>query len=461
MKRLPRGIRQKMAEMDQALKTLTPIMGDGVVREQGTVSKRALGLAVEPMIPLIPRRSGGEASMLSGLLAWYLFHYDDYLYDTKVYDSSTNSHDGTYVGAVNTTSVAHFDGSNDYINCGTDFIGTGSIGFSAWIRPLALATTHTVICNGKFWVYIDNVAAAGRICFSSDGATTNASSANNSVTSHEWQHVCVTRDAAGLASIYINGALSGAADQSSGTPADGHLNVAIGARRVSAALILNPFYGKIADTRIYGRELTADEIRQIYRESYYRRRIHTNMIFGAGRVFKVYGNGIGDGTYYCYEQLLDEDQWVDSGGTNKFVNRNTTSVTVLNLAEFDPEEDLVRHLAANDLLLAFPVWDDEGDLRWIGVPFRRGAHGAGVRLAAVKDAPGASTTVDCYLDRDDWPLIATEITVTCSICGGSALNNATPILASGDIIQVVKIGATWHCTTVFQDITALGTALGV
>ena len=67
-----------------------------------------------------------------------------------------------------------------------------------------------------------------------------------------------------------------------------------------------------------------------------------------------------------------------------------------------------------------------------------------VHIAYVKTAPGAATTVTCYLDTDG---TGEEITVNCCICGGSALNSAIGRLEDGKPLFVVYITAleAWWC----------------
>lgn len=164
------------------------------------------------------------------------------------------------------------------------------------------------------------------------------------------------------------------------------------------------------------------------------------------KVFRIFEEGTGDGIYNCYEQTLDATEWADTAGDNKFDGKDAVSVEVLNLAEFDPEATYVAHLAADDLILAWQKLDDEGSNRWIGVPFRQ-ANADRTRIAYCKDDAGEDDTIDCYLDQDD---DGTVISVTCSITGGSALDESIPRLAIGDMIFVTKIGATWYCTgTIF------------
>jgi hypothetical protein len=79
-----------------------------------------------------------------------------------------------------------------------------------------------------------------------------------------------------------------------------------------------------------------------------------------------------------------------------------------------------------------------------------GSGGGGASMAFVKDPPGASTTVDCWLSTTDNE--GTEITVNCSVIGGSGsekLNVAVPRLVDGSLIFVQQFGTDWYCTQAF------------
>lgn len=164
------------------------------------------------------------------------------------------------------------------------------------------------------------------------------------------------------------------------------------------------------------------------------------------KIFEVQSDAAGDAIYNCYEEHIRNTIWTNTKGSKKTAEKSTDEYEVLNLAEFDPEGVYVRHLAAGDLILAGRYWDNLGTARWAGVPFRLGAHGAGVRLAWCSQAAQGDNTITATLDSTT----GSAITVTCHICGGSALNAAVPRLADNDEIFVVKIGATWYCTTIFQ-----------
>jgi hypothetical protein len=76
--------------------------------------------------------------------------------------------------------------------------------------------------------------------------------------------------------------------------------------------------------------------------------------------------------------------------------------------------------------------------------------GGGAGMAFVKTAPGAVTTVTCFLSTVDNE--GTEITVNCSVIGGSGsekLNAAVPRLIDGSLIFVEQFGVDWWCTQAF------------
>ncbi|MHC4617204.1 MAG: LamG domain-containing protein [Planctomycetota bacterium] len=387
-----------------------------------------------------PRPQGGGAVEPSavGLLAWYQFN-------NNAYDSSGHDRHGTFMGGMSAArDVAEFLDGDDYVDCGTDFIGNGPCSIAGWIRPFGwgeyvAAGQGRIIDNGSTYFFVAG-STLKYLGFTSNNSS-GANSATSSIALHERQHVVVTRTLEGRANFYVNGLLSGTPDQDSGTPIKATNNLLIGTNAGST----KTFEGCIDDLRIYDRVLSAKEVRQLYEHG--RRYGYYNEVFGACKIFEVQSAASGDGVYNCYEQTLDATEWTDTAGDPKFDDRNSTSIEVLNLAEFDPEATYVAQLAANDLLVAYRYWDDEGGARWVGVPFRKGAQGGSVRLAYVKTTPGATATVACYLDTDT---TGTEITVTCHICGGSALNAAAPRLTDGDEIFVTKLGGTWYCTTVFD-----------
>ncbi|MBT3349545.1 LamG domain-containing protein [bacterium] len=153
----------------------------------------------------------------------------------------------------------YFDGAESIVDTGADIVGTGDVTVSAWINPSGWGENNygRVFVNEKTIFYLDG--ANERIEFTSD-RTTEVDSANNSISLNEWQHVLVTRESDGTANFYIDGKLSGTADQDSGTPAAGTTNLFIGNR----AALDRAFDGSIRDVRLYNRILSVDEIEKLH-----------------------------------------------------------------------------------------------------------------------------------------------------------------------------------------------------
>ncbi|HIJ67726.1 MAG TPA: hypothetical protein HPP51_05520 [Planctomycetes bacterium] len=88
-----------------------------------------------------------------------------------------------------------------------------------------------------------------------------------------------------------------------------------------------------------------------------------------------------------------------------------------------------------------------------GQPVRH-TSAAGARLAYCKNDAGSGTEIECYLD-EDWNGVGEEpstVTVICSVCNGSNLNEASPRLQDGVWIPVFQAGGNWYCNTVFETV---------
>jgi len=157
-----------------------------------------------------------------------------------------------------------FDGANTLINTGSDWIGTKAISISAWIYLDSYGETSSgrILANGKTLLLVS--ATNPHVDFYNNGST-NTPSANNSIGLSAWYHVAATRTAAGVANIYINGALSGTANQAGGTPVAGTENVVIGNNTAGAVT----FDGKISDLIVWNRVLTASEVALLYKNGLY------------------------------------------------------------------------------------------------------------------------------------------------------------------------------------------------
>ena len=187
---------------------------------------------------------------------------------------------GSYVGTIdnvsvielipavtNTSVVSVRDGSiraNYYnesakLDCGNYDDLTGDKTFIAWIKPYSFGETTAgrIFNNGKVDFFVND--ANDTIGFSSN-ASLQVNSASNSIVLGLWHLAIVTRTSAGITNFYVNGILSGSADQDSGTPAAGTTNIIIGDRDADA----RGFYGLINQNRIENSILTAQEAMQVF-----------------------------------------------------------------------------------------------------------------------------------------------------------------------------------------------------
>jgi hypothetical protein len=155
--------------------------------------------------------------------------------------------------------VMSFNGTTSKLDCGNYDTLVGHKSFIAWVKPYSFGENSlgNIINNSKvvFGIYIVNA----RVYFNSDGST-NMYSANNSITLNKWNFVVVNRTSVGITNIYINGVLSGIANQSSGTPSAGTTNITIGNN--SAGSLTQ--YGLIDNVRVVNGILTPAQIAQLY-----------------------------------------------------------------------------------------------------------------------------------------------------------------------------------------------------
>jgi len=206
-----------------------------------------------------------------GLVGYWTFDGPDML--TNVRDRSGQGNHGSLVGQASTTTVPgkigqalNFDGVDDRVNTGSDFVGTNPMSISLWMnaRSLGEGSVGRLVTNqNTTGFYFRILVTNSTLAFSSNGGNNNAVAGANAVVLDQWRHVSVTRDASGVANIYVNGVLSGTANQNSGTPNSGSTNVIIGNHNAGVAT----FDGTIDDVRVYNRVLSASEISQMYQST--------------------------------------------------------------------------------------------------------------------------------------------------------------------------------------------------
>jgi hypothetical protein len=213
----------------------------------------------KPQFALQPQTQVAQASP-SGPVAYYAFNEGS----GTVTASSIGSTNGTLTNG--TTWAAgkfgqglNFDGVNDRLVTPNNPIGSGAGTYSAWIfaRSFGGFGAGAVIDNGGARLRV--TSSGSKFAFSSNNFAATASSANNSVILNQWIHIAVTRDASGTANLYVNGVLSGTANQTSGTPTPGN-NVEIGNNLTGVV----GFDGIIDEVRIYNEVLTQAQITELY-----------------------------------------------------------------------------------------------------------------------------------------------------------------------------------------------------
>lgn len=210
-----------------------------------------------------PQPEGEISGPTDGLIAYYSFEGTG----MQTVSDRSNAHNdlALILGISGSTATSTLtgkigqaisvDGVDDRMVATSDFIGANSLTSCMWIKTNTFNGNNSyIVDNGVFRIYY---TTSNR--FAVSGGTMKVS-ANNAVVLNQWQHLCVTRDSAGIANIYVNGVLSGAANQTSGTPAAGTTKITLGNRiggGRAAGVVLD-------DVRFYNRVLSTAEITQIY-----------------------------------------------------------------------------------------------------------------------------------------------------------------------------------------------------
>jgi hypothetical protein len=128
-------------------------------------------------------------------------------------------------------SAMDFNGVNSRLDCGNYDGLVGDKTFIAWVKPrsFSLAYGNRILDNFKLSikVAIASVIDTAYIQLTSDAIVTASAAIDTLKAGRSYMVVC-TRTDAGVTNIYINGVLSGTANQSSGTPVAGTGNLIIG-----------------------------------------------------------------------------------------------------------------------------------------------------------------------------------------------------------------------------------------
>ena len=163
---------------------------------------------------------------------------------------------------------AYFNGTSSKIDCGVDFIGTKAFSFCGWMNIKSFgegisSNSGFVIVNNQLHLFL--ASSSSRFGLTSNNFTSNAYAANNSIVLNQWLFVSLTRTAAGVVNFYLGDltnapAVSGTANQASGTPTAGSVNIYIGNNSSGT----RSFDGLIPMISIHEATLTLNQITQIW-----------------------------------------------------------------------------------------------------------------------------------------------------------------------------------------------------
>ncbi|TDE08636.1 sialidase family protein [Jiangella asiatica] len=139
--------------------------------------------------------------------------------------------------------------------------GTGEFTAAAWFRSerefdQAVMWAHNG--DGLWWIRLE--PGAGRIrALLDDGTIARYVSVPGDFADGEWHHVALTRDDTGV-TLYLDGAASTAAPVAGSVSAAARTGIRLGARVDG---INNPLVGAMDEAWLFGRALTADEVRAL------------------------------------------------------------------------------------------------------------------------------------------------------------------------------------------------------
>jgi len=210
-----------------------------------------------------------SGSTNDGLVAHYPFN-------GNADDESGNGHDGTVNGAQLTTdrfgnpdSAYHFDGVNDFIDCGNDdaFELGGSGAVSVWVSPNINTESGVVISkdgsgyNDDLAIGFDPHPVAGKDFSFTFNRTVERDIPflSTNVETGRWTHVVSQWDSSGM-KLFVDGALIAENSKVCKLDANG-IPLYIGQMQE-----IRFFDGDIDDIRAYDRALSAAEIQDLYNE---------------------------------------------------------------------------------------------------------------------------------------------------------------------------------------------------
>lgn len=154
--------------------------------------------------------------------------------------------------------VPRFNSTTSKISAGSYDTLVGDISVSGWFnaKTLGEGSAGVLISNGQFIVAANTTNK--RISVTSNNSTV-IYSGNNAIDLNDYVHLGIIRTSTGVVNIYINGVLSGSANQASGTPVAGS-DIIIGNNTGQTAT----WDGLIPQVKIVSGIMTASELMDEY-----------------------------------------------------------------------------------------------------------------------------------------------------------------------------------------------------
>lgn len=211
-------------------------------------------------VNLFLRTNGSAISTGSIVMTENHLYYSDngMIFPVNGVDTGINQYqvgDVIYPAGTNSARYLDFDGSDDYIDCGSSPITSNSIfSWEAWIYPSStgtpffLGTNITSQAMVSYWDSANNKVRVG--VWGSDKLT------SSTAISGGWGHTCWTWDGTTLRA-YTNGVADGTATGFS-------FNIASNYMMVGSAPASQRFGGKIGVVKLYNKVLTAAEVLSNY-----------------------------------------------------------------------------------------------------------------------------------------------------------------------------------------------------
>ena len=233
-----------------------------------------------------------------------------------------------------------FDGSDDKVDLGSDKPndGTGAITISAWINPTTFGegSRGYVITNGKMFLYVND--SDDKLTLSRDGETEHHS-ADDSISTGSWQHIAVASASDGTnTNFYVNGALSGDANQNVGTPVAGNTNTFIGNNNGGN----RTFHGNMDEVSIWNTALSAGDISALYNSG-----VPTDLLSDSNSGNLVGWWRMGDGTIDGAGHLLIGDESEPSRISSDLQDATWNNNDMLYTGESDIQADANGYTGIN------------------------------------------------------------------------------------------------------------------